>query len=263
MLQLRVVYVLLAGFFGVAASSGTAHAQTTTVKEVLAPTGKLRVGVYAGSPISMVRGSAGETHGLTFDLGQELARRLDVPFERVTYARIAEVIEGMKAGAVDFAVTNASPARAKEVDFTQTLLSLELGYLVPAGSPISSIADIGKAGNRIGVTQGSTSERTLPKLLPSVSVVPAANVKEAARMLTDKQLDAYATNKPILFEMADGLPGAKILDGRWGEEHVAVAVPKGRDTAHDYLRRFVEDVQKSGTLARAIEQSGLRGAAKE
>jgi polar amino acid transport system substrate-binding protein len=68
-----------------------------------------------------------------------------------------------------------------------------------------------------------------------------------------------STNKSIMFEMADGLPGAKILDGGWGVEHMAVAVPKGREQAHAHLRRFVEEVQKSGLLARAIEQSGLRG----
>jgi polar amino acid transport system substrate-binding protein len=78
-------------------------------------------------------------------------------------------------------------------------------------------------------------------------------------MIADKQLDAFATNKSILFEMADGLPGAKILDGSWGVEHMAVAVPKGREQAHAYLRQFVEEMQKGGLLARAIEQSGLRG----
>ena len=228
------------------------------MKEALAPTGKLRVGVYLGSPTSMVR-TGTETHGLAHDLGQELARRLDVPFEPVTYPRIADVIEAMKSGAVDFTVTNATAARAELVDFTQTLLSVELGYLVPAGSAIVSAADIDKAGNRVGVTKGSTSERTLPKLVPNASIVPAPSVKEAARMIADKQLDAFATNKSILFEMADGLPGAKILDGRWGVEHMAVAVPKAREQAHEYLRRFVEEVQKSGQLVRAIEQSGLRG----
>ena len=59
--------------------------------------------------------------------------------------------------------------------------------------------------------------------------------------------------------MSDGLPGARILDGRWGVEHIAIAIPKGRDTAHEAIRLFVEDVQKSGRLARAIEQAGLRG----
>jgi polar amino acid transport system substrate-binding protein len=260
---------VLVGAGAIAARPAAAQAQTpiqlspASVKEVLAPTGKLRVGVYLGSPTSMVETGtnalAQETHGLAHDLGQELAKRLGVPFEPVIFPRVADIIEAMKSATVDFTVTNATAERAKLVDFTQTLLSVELGYLVPAGSAIVSAADIDKAGNRVGVTNGSTSERTLPKLVPKASIVPAPSVKEAARMIADKQLDAFATNKSILFEMADGLPGAKILDGGWGVEHMAVAVPKGREQAHAHLRLFVEEVLKSGLLARAIEQSGLRG----
>lgn len=41
-------------------------------------------------------------------------------------------------------------------------------------------------------------------------------------------MDAFATNKAILFAMQDTLPGARILDGRWGLEHMAIAIPKGR-----------------------------------
>jgi polar amino acid transport system substrate-binding protein len=238
----------------------TAHAQTTTVKEVLAPTGKLRVGVYPGSPTSMVKAAnTGEIHGIAFDLGRELARQLGVPFEPVTYLRVDEILKEMMAGQLDFTVTNATPVRAKDLDFSQTLLSIELGYLVPPNSAVRAIEDIDQATMRIGVTQGSTSQRTLPKLLKHASVVPASSLKEAAQMIRNKQLDAFATNKPILFEMSDGIPGARILDGRWGVEHVAVAIPRGRDTARDYIRRFVEEVQQSGLLARAISQSGLRG----
>ena len=35
--------------------------------------------------------ATGEMHGLGIDLGKELAKRLDVPFEQVGYQRIAEV----------------------------------------------------------------------------------------------------------------------------------------------------------------------------
>jgi hypothetical protein len=54
----------------------------------------------------------GEIHGLSVDLGKELAKRLDVPFEQVSYQRVADVLAGMKAGDVDFTVSNATPARA-------------------------------------------------------------------------------------------------------------------------------------------------------
>jgi polar amino acid transport system substrate-binding protein len=232
-------------------------------RNVLAPKGKLRVGAFAGSPLSMVRDSkTGEMHGLCIDLGRELAKRLDVPFEQVNYQRIAEVIEAMRAGDVDFTVSNATPARAAHVMFSQTLISLELGYLVPAASPIATISDVNLPGLRVGVTQGSTSQGTIPEMLPSATVVPAQNSKHAIEMFERRELDLFATNKPTLFEMSDRMPGARVLDGRRGVEHIAVAIPKGREAAIEYLRGFVETAQSSGMLAEAVTRAGLRGVVK-
>ena len=232
-------------------------------REILAPTGKLRIGVYPGSPTSMVKeAKTGETHGVSVDLGKELAMRLDIPVEMIQFQRIADVLEAMKTGGVDITVSNATPARAQDVTFSQTLLSIELGYLVPVASTVATIAEVNTAGVRVGVTQGSTSERTLPKLLPNATVVPAQNLKVAIEMFGRRELDAFATNKAILFEMSDQMPGAKVLDGRWGVEHIAVAIPKGREGGLEYLRRFVADVQSTGFLAQAVERAGLRGSVK-
>jgi polar amino acid transport system substrate-binding protein len=247
----------------VVAASASTGAQAQEAREILAPTGKLRVGVYPGSPTSMVRDNkTGEVHGLSLDLGNELAKRLDVPFELAAYQRIADVLDGMKAGDVDFTVSNATPARAANVTFSQTLLTIELGYLVPAASSIATVADVERPGIRIGVTQGSTSQGTIPKMLPNATVVPAQNPKRAIEMLERGEIDAYATNKPTLFEMSDQMQGSRVLEGRWGEEHLAVAVPKGREAALEFIRRYVEEAQQSGLLAEAVERAGLRGILK-
>jgi polar amino acid transport system substrate-binding protein len=231
--------------------------------KVLAPTGRLRVGAFAGSPLSMTSDPAtGEIHGLSIDLGREFAKRLGVPFEQRDYQRIAEVLAGMKAGEVDFTISNATPARAVDVDFSPTLISLELGYLVPAASPIATMSDVERAGLRIGVTQGSTSQRTIPSLLPNAIVTPAQNSRHAVEMLERRELDLFATNKPTLFQMSDRMPGARVLDGRWGVEHIAIAIPRGREAALEYVRRFVEEVQTGGLLAEAVVRAGLRGLVK-
>jgi polar amino acid transport system substrate-binding protein len=231
--------------------------------QILAPDGRLRVGAFPGSPVSMARDrGSGEIHGLAIDLGKALATRLGVAFVQVDYQRIAEVLAGMKAGDVDFTISNSTPARAVDVDFSQTLISLELGYLVPAASPIATMSDLDQFGLRAGVTQGSTSQGTLPNILPKAIVVPAPNASRVVEMFERRELDLFATNKPTLFEMADRMPGSRVLDGRWGVEHIAIAIPKGRGTAMEYLRRFVEEAQASGLLAEAVERAGLRGVVK-
>jgi polar amino acid transport system substrate-binding protein len=228
----------------------------------LAPTGTLRVGIYPGSPTSMVTDASGKPHGLSYDLGGELAKRLGVPIDYVRFQRVADIITAIHDGQIDFTVTNATPARANEVSFSQPVLAIELGYLVPPNSSISSASDIERPGVKIGVTKGSTSERTLPQKFKDAVIVPAENVKVAIAMFERSEIDLYATNKPTLFEMSDQMPGARILDGNWGAEHLAIAIPKGRESALLLLNRFVTEEQSSGALDTIQQQAGLRGATK-
>ena len=111
----------------------------------------------------------------------------------------------------------------------------------------------------MGVSQGSTSQGVLTRELKQASVVPVPSIKAASEMLAQGKLDAFATNKAILFEMADGLPGAKVLPGRWGLEHFALGIPKGRDPVVPYLARFADAAMREGVVSRAVERAGLRG----
>lgn len=244
------------------ASCATLQPPPPEVRQALAPTGILRVGVYVDSPISLLRDRAtGEARGVAHDTGREVANRLGVPYEVIEFPRAAEVLEALRSGRVDITVTNATATRVKDVDFSSPLLLLELGYLVPAGSPVSSIAEVDRKGIRIGVTQGSTTQSTLPRQLRNATIVPAASIKRAVDMLSTREVDAFATNKANLFEISDAVPGSRVLDGQWGVEHLAIAIPKGRDPARAWLESYVESAKAEGLVTRAVERAGLRGTA--
>jgi polar amino acid transport system substrate-binding protein len=254
--------VCLAGLFGLLLVRGAAQEAKPTpeVRNILAPTGRLRVGLYLGNPASYVKDPrTGQTAGVGFELGRELARWLDVPFEEAIYPNNGAVLEGMRAGKVDVLFTNATPARANEIDFTQPYLEVEAGYLVPAGSRIAAIADVDRTGIRVGVMEGSTSSATLPGLLKKASVVRVPTIDAVLQMLSSQQLDAFATNKSILFEMSDSLRGSSVLDGRYGVEQLSLGLPKGRDAALPYVRAFISTAVSSGLVQTAVERSGLRG----
>jgi polar amino acid transport system substrate-binding protein len=234
------------------------------VRQTLAPTGTLRVGVYPGSPTSMVRDPrTGEKAGVAMSLGLSLGQRLGVPVQVVEFERVAQVVDAVKSGAVDFTFTNASEARARDVDFTPPLIELELGYLLPANSPVTDVSEIDRPGRRVGVSQGSSSQAALARIYRNpVVLLPAGSLKQAQAMLRSGEIEAFATNKAILFEMQDELPGFRVLSGRWGLEHLAIAVPKGREAGMPYIRQFARDVQSSGLLQSFIAKAGLRGVSK-
>jgi len=230
------------------------------VRTALAPTGTLRIAVYPGSPTSLVR-RAGTAHGLSVDLGREMARRLGVPAGLVEFERVEQVVEALHSGQADMTITNATRARAALVDFTEPLVLLELGILVPAGSKIASIDEVDRPGVRVGVTQGSSSQATLGRTYRNATLVPAPSLLAASTMLAEGRVDAFATNKGILYQLGDGLSGARVLDGRWGTESLAIGVPQGRQIARPWLAQFVASLRDGGDVERAAERAGLRGIA--
>ena len=133
-LTAAVVGLLIAG------CAGIASAPSQEERQALAPTGKLRVALYLGAPASIIRGATlDESKGVGFDLGKELARRIGVPFEPVVYPSPGAIIDGLKSGEWDLTFFGPSPGRESVVNFTAPFLVIEHGYLVPAGSPISTV----------------------------------------------------------------------------------------------------------------------------
>jgi polar amino acid transport system substrate-binding protein len=230
-------------------------------RAALAPTGKLRVGVYLGNPLSVVRDpNSQEMKGAGLELGQQLARRMEVPFEPVVYPSVGALLEGAKSNQWDVALFQVSPARAKDFDFTPPIVEIELGYLVPGDSRLASAADADAAGIRIAVQEKSQAEAILSRLLTRATLVRAGGLAAAMEVLKSGRADAIATVKPSLFELSKQLPGSRVLDGRFAQEYIAMAVPKGRDAGVPYARKFVEEAKSQGLVKAAVEKSGARGA---
>ena len=258
MRRIVVAFLIIAGSL-FSHGGNTAIAADPDPRLILAPSGVLRVGLYPGTPTSILPGS-GEPRGVGYDLGKELARRLGVPYEPVVFARNAEVLAAVKSGEVDVGFTNATATRARDMDFGPPFLEIELGYLVPRGSALASPADVDSPGLRVGVTTGSSSDAALSRDFKHAGIVRAATFDVAVEMMSAGAIDAYATNKASLFEMAEKLPGSRVLDGRWGIERFAIAIPKGRDQAMAFLRQFTNEVKSEGLVSAAIARAGLRGA---
>ena len=234
------------------------------VRQALAPTGNLRVGVYLGSPTSWVKDSkTGESVGIALDLGKEMAKRMNVPVQVIEFDRVALVLDALKEGKVDMTFTNATAVRAKDMDFTKPLVRLELGYLVAAQSALKNVQNVDQPGMKVGVSQGSSSQGVLTQLYKNAKVVPADSLAKAQTLLNTQQIDAFATNKGILFEMSDTLPGSRVLEGRWGLENLAIAIPKGRDAGRTFVQEFANQAERNGFLAKALQRSGLRGTAND
>ncbi len=236
-----------------------ADAQTAT-QSVIAPSGTLLVGVYRGSPSSIIEGpTTEENRGVGHDLGKQFAADLGVPFRAVIFPNNAALLDALKKGAVDFSVTNATAARKKMMDFSPTIMDVEKSFLVGPDSDFKSLEDITRSEAVVGVSKGSSTAKTLHDLFPKLQIREIGTLKLASDMLQNYDIDAFATNNAILYQMSDAIPGSSVLPGHWGMEHFAAGIPKGRSQGLPALQKFVSDAQEDGRIAKAIERAGLRG----
>ena len=196
-----ILGLVLAGYAEILA------APAPEARQALAPTGKLRVGLLLGRPLSVTQDSAsGEMKGVGFDLGKEFARRMGISFEPVLYPSIRPLIDGLKSDQWDVAFLVVTVGQAKNVDFTAPHLEIEFGYLVPDGSSISSLADVDRTGIRVAVPATGGADIFLSRSFKNAVVVRGSDA-EALEMLKSGRADVFAGNKPTLFEMLNQLPG--------------------------------------------------------
>ena len=245
----------------VAVLSACASAQPDQpARAELAPGGRLRAGLNFNNVLLTGKDPAtGEPRGVAVDLARELGRRLDVPVDIVPYDSAGALADSAGSGAWDVAFLGIEPARAVEIDFTAAYVEIESTYLVPAGSPLQTVADVDRAGVRIAVSEKSAYDLFLTRTLQHAQLVRAQAVDGAIRRMVDEKLDAVAGLRPVLLTFVEKLPGSRVLDGGFTTVQQGVGTPKGRQAGAAYLRSFVEDAKASGLVAQVIEKNGVRG----
>ena len=227
----------------------------------LAPTGTLRAAINFGNPILATKDpSTGEPRGVSVDLSRELARRLGVPVQFVTYDAAGKVVEGLKAGAWDVAYVAIDPARAVDISYTAAYVQIEGAYLVTQNSTIRSNAEVDRQGVRVVVGAGSAYDLFLTRNLKQATIVRAPTSPAVTDMFVAQKLDVAAGVKQQLEADSRRIPGLRLLEGRFMVINQAMGTPKGREAGAIYLREFVEEMKASGFVAQALERHRIEGA---
>ncbi len=233
---------------------------TANAKKQLTPTGKLRVGVNLGNFLLVNKDAAtGELRGVVPDLAAELARRLGTTAELIGFPGAGQVADGAKTGAWDVGFIGAEPQRAEEIAFTLAYLEIPATYLVPAGSPIQTLAEVDRAGVRIATAARSAYDLYLSRNLKNAQLMRAEGIPASYDLFVKEKLDVLSGLLPRLVSEVARLPGARILDGKFTAIQQAIGTPKDRAAAAEYLREFVADIKASGLVARLIETHGVKG----
>ena len=226
----------------------------------LAPTGVLRAGINLGNFLLVTgRGATGDPEGVSPDMARAIADRLGVPVRYVPYARPGELADAVGAGAWDVGLIGAEPQRAEKIAFTAAYCEIEATYLVPAGSPIASMAEVDRPGVRIAVTARSAYDLWLERNIREATLMRTDSIDSAFKRFVDEGLEVLAGLRPRLLTDAETLPGSRILDGQFTAVQQAIGTARANEAGAAFLRGFVEEAKASGLVAGFIQRHKVRG----
>src|SRR5438270_9695934 len=207
-----MIRFLLAAVFALAAEAAAAQAPPDALKE-LAPTGKLRAAINYGNGVLAQKGPDGEPRGVSADLSRELAKRLGVPPEFVTFTAAGKAFEAAKENKVDVLFVALEPVRAAEGASTPPYVLIEGSYMVPKESPLREPADVDRPGIRISVGENSAYDLYLTRTLKHATLLrtPGGCCKNIDLFRAEK-LDAVAGVKQPLAEYANQHSDVRVME---------------------------------------------------
>jgi polar amino acid transport system substrate-binding protein len=226
------------------------------VKE-LAPTGRLRAAINFGNAVlAQPDPAGGPPRGVSGELARELATRLGVGIDYVTFDAAGKVFEALKAGLWDVAFLAVDPVRAAGIAFTAPYVVIEGVYVVPEDSRLQTVEDVDRDDVRIAVAKGSAYDLYLSRAIKRATLVRQPSGPEALEMFLRDSLEAAGGVRQPLNAFVQSHPDARVIPGRFMAIEQAMGTVKGRDAGAAYLRTFIEEMKASGFVARALEASG-------
>jgi polar amino acid transport system substrate-binding protein len=223
----------------------------------LAPTGVLRAAINFGNPVLAQRDpSSGAPRGISVDLANELARRLDIAVRYVTFDAAGKVVAATAEGKWDVAFLAIDPARATEVLFTAPYCTIEGSYMVRDESPLKRIHDVDRSGIRVTVADQSAYDLFLTRTLDHAEIVRAPTGNEAIELFLRRNYEVAAGVKGSLLQFAAQSESLRVMDDRFMTIEQAMGTLRGREAGWRYLCRFVEEMKAIGFVSAGLRRSG-------
>jgi polar amino acid transport system substrate-binding protein len=228
----------------------------------LLPTGTLRATYIGTNPVqAFLDPATKQVVGPAAEITRALAQKLGVPFEIKGAQGVPGVMDSVKKKEADIGFVAYDPARATEIDFSQTYSLAWNTYLVLDTSPLRSVEDMDKPGMKLGVGERDAGDFYLTRTLKHAELkrVPPANLDNAIALLRSGEFQAFAANRQRLTEAVKRIPGLRIVDGNFYGVEQAVGVFKGDTRLLEAVDALIDDARSSGLIAGAIHRAGLSG----
>jgi ABC-type amino acid transport substrate-binding protein len=226
---------------------------------LLAPTGKLRMGINGSNATLYTRAADGSVTGIAADIGKFIADKLGVPFAPTVYPGAAAYTASFGTGEWDIIITGRNPLAAKLVDFLPDVIAIDYVFLSAPGQRFESPDAVDLPGVRIGVPKNASADAFLTPRLKSAELVRLpGDADTAVTCLKESKIDLYATGIESVEALARRVPGSTLL-GAFNTVSFAVSTCKGwTPAASAQMTALVNAAKAAGIVEKAVAKSGQR-----
>ena len=234
---------------------------SAAITQAFCPTGTLRASINLGNPLLASLDGNGQPRGLSVDIANALASRLNVEIELLVFDKAAQSVEAVREEKADIGFFAVDPARGAGINFTHPYLLIEGCYLVRHDSAVQTNADADHPHNRIVVGSGSAYDLFLTRELKQAQIIRASSSQTVVSTFLDLGAEVAAGVRQSLAADAQQHPGLRLLKQGFMTIQQAMGLPKSRGAqASEYLTEFVEQLKVSGFIDDALQRHGVQGA---
>ena len=182
-----------------------------------------------------------------------------MPIKLVPFKSPGELADQAGKDIWDIGLIGAEPQRAAVMTFSAAYVEIEATYMVPPGSPITSIDQVDKKGVKVVTSARSAYGLWLENNIKNAELIQIAGLDGAFNKFKDDKIDVLAGLRPGLLKDIAKMPGATILPGKFSAVQQAVGCNKPAAEGARYIAHFVENAKKSGLVASLIEKHKVKG----
>jgi polar amino acid transport system substrate-binding protein len=137
---------------------------------------------------------------------------------------------------------------------------VQQSFLVRADSPMRAVADVDRAGLKMGATRNDSMMLCLKRVLKQATPVDLDNNSEVLiKALASGVIDALGANRQRLATLMKDVPGSRLLSGNLFNVPQNIVVPMGKPEVLAAVNAFLDDVRASGFLRDAVAKGGAIG----
>ena len=211
--------------------------------------GQIKVGVKYDVPLFGFKNpQSGEVEGFDVDMAQRVADELGVELKLVE-AISDNRIPFLQEGTVDlvFSTMTITTDRDAEIDYSRPYFIAHGKVLVPGGSDVKSIKDLGE-GTTTCTALDSTYETTIiPKQAPDTEIKALGTYSECFAQLQRGSVDALITDNVILAGFRQQDESMEIVGEDLTTDPYGAGVADGDTEFQDFVSGVIDETLEDGT----------------